>query len=152
MRVAVFFSARRSIVRMGAALPMLVKRRLLSVTLLPVAASLLSCATLVTASGADRNLITSSEIEVAKAETAYDLVAKLRANFLHPRGPNSILLKVTQDPTVYLDDVEYGPIASLHTIQASTIAEIRFFEGWEATTKYGTGHVAGVIQIYTRYQ
>jgi outer membrane cobalamin receptor len=40
----------------------------------------------------------------------------------------------------------------LRNIPASNVAEIRFIEGWDAMTKYGSDHVAGVIQIYTRYQ
>ena len=105
--------------------------------------------------GADdhpRNVITSDEIQAANASTAYDLVAKFRANFLRSRGKNSVLLKEPQEPTVYLDNVEYGTVASLRQIPASTIAEIRFIEGWDAMSKYGSNHVSGVIQIYTRYQ
>ncbi len=35
---------------------------------------------------------------------------------------------------------------------ASVVAEIRFIEGWNAETKFGPGHAAGVIQVYTRTQ
>ena len=111
-----------------------------------------SCASMKPAKEGNRNVITTAEIEAANANTAYDLILKLHANFLHSRGPNSILLKQPKEPTVYLDNVEYGTINSLRTIQASNIAEIRFFEGWDAMTKYGSDHVAGVIQIFTRYQ
>jgi hypothetical protein len=100
----------------------------------------------------DRNVITTAEIQSANVATAYDLIAMYRANFLNSRGPNSIVLKQPKEPTVYLDNVEFGTIASLRTIQASNIAEIRFIEGWDAMTKYGSDHVAGVIQIFTRYQ
>lgn len=111
-----------------------------------------SCASVKPEREKDRNVITTAEIESANANTAYDLIVKYHANFLHSRGPNSILLKQPKEPTVYLDNVEYGPINSLRSIQASTIAEIRFVEGWDAMTKYGSDHVAGVIQIFTRYQ
>ena len=96
--------------------------------------------------------ITTAEIQSANASTAYDIIAKLRANFLNSRGPNSLLNKQPKEPTVYLDEVEYGTIKSLRNIPASTVAEIRFIEGWDAMTKYGSDHVAGVIQVYTRYQ
>lgn len=99
-----------------------------------------------------RNVITADQIEAAQVATAYDLIVKYRANFLHSRGPNSILLKRPKEPTVYLDDVEYGLINSLRNIPAVQISEIRFIEGWDAMTKYGSDHVAGVIQIYTRSQ
>lgn len=99
-----------------------------------------------------RNVITTEEIQAANAATAYDIVAKLRGNFLRSRGQNSVLLKQPKEPTVYLDEVEYGTVASLRQIPASTIAEIRFIEGNDAMRKYGSNHVSGVIQIYTRYQ
>lgn len=114
--------------------------------------SLVSCASMKPEAEANRNVITTAEIEAANASTAYDVIVKYHANFLRSRGPNSILLKQPKEPTVYLDDVEYGTINSLRSIQASTIAQIRFIEGWDAMTKYGSDHVAGVIQIYTRYQ
>jgi hypothetical protein len=128
-------------------------RRAFVLCLIPVAMlSLAACATTKQMDGTDRNVITSDQIASSNAETAYDVVAKYRANFLHSRGPNSILLKQPKEPTVYLDNVEYGTINSLRNIQASSVAEIRFIEGWDAMTKYGSDHVAGVIQIYTRYQ
>ena len=100
----------------------------------------------------DHNVITADEIQSANVNTAYDVITKLHANYLHSRGENSILLKQRKEPTVYLDNVEYGSIASLRNIPASNCAEIRFIEGWDAMTKYGSDHVAGVIQVYTRYQ
>lgn len=100
----------------------------------------------------ERNVITTDEIQAAQATTAYDVIAKLRGNFLRSRGQNSVLLKQPREPTVYLDEAEYGSIASLKQIPASTIAEIRFIEGNDAMRKYGSNHVSGVIQIYTRYQ
>lgn len=114
--------------------------------------SLGACASMHHVDPADRNVITTAEIQSANVATAYDVIAMYRANFLNSRGPNSILLKQPKEPTVYLDNVEFGTIASLRTIQASNIAEIRFIEGWDAMTKYGSDHVAGVIQIFTRYQ
>jgi len=111
-----------------------------------------SCASMKQRDSSDRNVITAAEIEAANANTAYDVIVKLHANFLHSRGPNSILLKENKEPTVYLDQVEFGSINSLRSIPASNIAEIRFINGWDAMTKYGSDHVAGVIQIYTRYQ
>jgi outer membrane cobalamin receptor len=111
-----------------------------------------ACASMKHKNSSDANVITAAEIEAANANTAYDVIVKLHANYLHSRGPNSILLKESKEPTVYVDQVEFGPINSLRSIPASNIAEIRFVSGWDAMTKYGSDHVAGVIQIYTRYQ
>jgi hypothetical protein len=100
----------------------------------------------------DRNVITAEQIDAAKVSTAYDVIRVYRANFLTSRGPNSITLKQPKEPTVYLDNVEYGTVNSLKNIPALQVAEIRFIEGWDAMTKYGSDHVAGVIQVYTRTQ
>lgn len=99
-----------------------------------------------------RNVITRTEIEGSRANSAWDAVVKLRANFMTSRGANSLMVKVNKEPTVYLDDVEYGDLGTLKQIPANTVAEIRFIEGWNAETKYGPGHAAGVIQVYTRTQ
>lgn len=98
------------------------------------------------------SVITAEEIQTVKASNAYEVISKLRGNFLTSRGPNSLLLKQTKERTVFLDTVEYGSIASLRNIPVSNIAEIRFIEGWDATTKYGANYVSGVIQIVTRLQ
>lgn len=111
-----------------------------------------SCASLNKRDSTERNVITAAEIEAANAPTAYDVIVKLHANFLNSRGPNSITLKQRKEPTVYLDQVEFGSIASLKGIPSNNIAEIRFINGWDAMTKYGSDHAAGVIQIFTRYQ
>jgi hypothetical protein len=99
-----------------------------------------------------RNLITRVEIEQSRANSAWDAVVKLRGNFMASRGANSLMLKVNKEPTVYLDDVEYGNLGTLKQIPAASVAEIRFIEGWNAETKFGPGHAAGVIQVFTRTQ
>ena len=38
----------------------------------------------------DRNVITTDEIQAANVSTAYDVITKLHANYLHSRGQNSI--------------------------------------------------------------
>jgi len=99
-----------------------------------------------------RNVITRTEIEQSHANSAWDAVVKLRGNFMASRGANSLLVKVNREPTVFLDDVEYGNLGTLKQIPASTVAEIRFVEGWNAEAKFGPGHAAGVIQVFTRVQ
>jgi hypothetical protein len=99
-----------------------------------------------------RNVLTRAEIEDSRANSAWDAVVKLRANFMTSRGSNSLLVKVNKEPTVFLDDVEYGNLGTLKNIPASSVAEIRFIEGWNAETRFGPGHAAGVIDVFTRTQ
>lgn len=99
----------------------------------------------------DSSLITQEEIDASRAANAFEAIQKLRANFLSYRGETSLSKsRSTPYPTVYLDDQEYGPISTLRNIPASQISSIRLLRAWEATTKYGTGNMGGVIAITTR--
>ncbi len=122
--------------------------------LVAVALSVVAChgANTWEAPAPSRNVITRVEIEQSRANSAWDVVVKLRGNFMASRGANSLMVKVNKEPTVFLDDVEYGNLGTLKQIPASAVAEIRFVEGWNAETKFGPGHAAGVIQVYTRTQ
>lgn len=100
----------------------------------------------------DSQLITEEEIEASRAATAYEAIQKLRANFLSYRGETSLNRSQSQPfPTVYVDGMEFGQIASLRTIPASQVATIRLYRSWEATTKFGTGKMGGVIAVTTRH-
>ena len=96
-------------------------------------------------------LITEEEVEASRASTAFEVIQKLRANFLTYRGETSFNRNTSQPyPTVYVDGQEFGPIGSLRNIPAAQIATIRLYRSWEATTKFGTGNMGGVIAITTR--
>jgi hypothetical protein len=113
---------------------------------------LLGCAPHHVAPGAyDPNLITEDEIVDSRASNAYDVIHKLRGNFLSNRGRISIYSPATVSmPTVYVDDQRYGDINVLSTIPAAVIATIRLYRAWDATTRYGINNSGGVISITTR--
>jgi len=113
---------------------------------------LLGCAPHHVAPGAfDPNLITEDEIVDSHASNAYDVIHKLRANFLSYRGKISIYSPETVSmPTVYVDEQRYGDINVLSTIPAEVIATIRLYRAWDATTHYGINNASGVIAITTR--
>ena len=99
----------------------------------------------------DPNLITEDEIVDSRASNAYDVIHKLRGNFLSYRGKISIYSPATVSmPTVYVDDQRYGDINILSTIPAADIATIRLYRAWDATTRYGINNAGGVISITTR--
>jgi len=97
------------------------------------------------------DVITEDEIVASRASTAYEVIHKLRANFLTNRGETSLNRNQSNPyPTVYLDDQEFGPISALTGIPAAQISTIRLYRVSEANTKYGTHNLSGVIAIYTR--
>lgn len=97
------------------------------------------------------NVITEDEIVASRATTAYEVIHKLRANFLTNRGETSFNKSQSNPyPTVYVDDQEFGPISALSSIPASQISTIRLYRVSEANAKYGTHNLSGVIAIFTR--
>ena len=46
---------------------------------------------------------------------------------------------------------EFGPMASLRSIPASQVVEIRLYRSWEVATKFGAGKMGGVIAVATRH-
>jgi outer membrane receptor for ferrienterochelin and colicin len=95
-------------------------------------------------------VITEDEIADSRASNVYEVIHKLRANFLTSRGKMSVNDTQSPYPTVYVDDQEYGPISTLSTIPASQVALIRLYRVSEANEKYGTHNMGGVIAITTK--
>jgi hypothetical protein len=99
----------------------------------------------------DRAILTIEEIRQTDARTAYDAVLRSRPEFLRSRGSRSLRAASAADyPLVYLNSTRYGPLESLRSISVEGVEEIRYLSGSDATTRFGTGHVAGVIQVVTR--
>ena len=98
------------------------------------------------------DVISNEEIVAyaSNTSTAYDIVKKLRGNWFSYRGKTSLIGTSNADPTVYVDEQSYGPLSSLRTIPASQVTQIRIYRSWEATTKYGTGNMGGVIAVNTK--
>jgi len=99
----------------------------------------------------DPSVITEAEIIASHATNAFDVIHKLRSNFLTNRGPTSLKTSSSPFPTVYVDDQEFGPISTLSTIPAGQISMIRLYRVSEANAKYGTHNLTGVIAITTRH-
>lgn len=112
---------------------------------------LAACATSVggSARGA-RNVITAQEIATTTAQDAYDVIARLRPRWLQSRGAASIRDPAPQLPVVYVDRIRMGGLEVLRTLNITDILELRYYSASDATTRYGTDHAGGVIEVYTR--
>ena len=99
---------------------------------------------------ADRDTIMEDEIAATTAINAYEIVQKLRGNFLSNRGKTTILGRSSPMPMVYVDGVRYGEIPSLRNISATTVQSIRLYRAWEAQQRYGNDVMGGVIEVTTK--
>ncbi len=96
------------------------------------------------------NIITEDEIRAAQEASIYDVVAKLRPQYLRDRGQVSLVSAVHDVATVFLNDQEYGPISLMRDLPASDFAEVRYYSGIDAVTKFGRYYGSGVIQLISR--
>lgn len=92
--------------------------------------------------------ITADEIAETNAHTAYDVVSRLRATWLRPRGISSLAFR--SGVRVYLDGMRIGGVAELRQISANSIRSVQYLDGVEATLRFGTGNGDGAIVLTTR--
>jgi hypothetical protein len=113
-----------------------------------VAAVSASCAPPATERTArDPNVITSAELASSQATNAFDAVRMLRPNFLNSRGPTTISGADTGYPRGYLDRVLFGDINSLKNLSVNGIREIHYYNGPEASGRFGLDNVSGAIEV-----
>jgi hypothetical protein len=86
------------------------------------------------------------------ATTALQLIQTLRPQMLRSRGLTSMRDTSEEStlPRVYVDEVSYGNVNTLSSLNTSQIKEIRFVNARDATTRWGTDHMGGVILVTTK--
>jgi hypothetical protein len=109
-----------------------------------------ACASSGGAARGDRDVITLEQIQSVSASTAMDVIQRLRPEFVRGRGRSSVQDPTAQFPVVYVDGVRTGGLEALRSISAIDVREIRYVNSTDATTRYGTGHTGGVIEVRIR--
>jgi hypothetical protein len=113
--------------------------------------------------GGSPDLITREQIEELTDENAYQVVQRLRPRWLRPRSQASLGTPSRRDPSgvgtqpptppmpeVFVDNVRRGPVESLAQISLNEIEQMQFIDATDATTRYGTGYISGIIHVLTR--
>lgn len=124
----------------------------LGVLLLPAVLVATSCATSTQSvsqgRSGGRNLITAEEVAAAAERNLFDVVSRLRPNWLRPRGTETALGRVPV--VVYVDGTRRGGVDVLSNIRPDEVTEIRFLDGPDATLRYGINVGGGVIEVTTK--
>lgn len=81
--------------------------------------------------------------------TAMALVRRLRPGWLRARGQSSFSDPSASYPVVYVDEIRHGGLETLHSIPTSEVESMQYFSSADATTRWGTGHPSGVINVVT---
>ena len=108
-----------------------------------------------TISESSRDKVTSIEIANTEAATTYDLVNRLRPQWLRAGGTSSIGGGSIQNMVtlVYLDGHRIGSIEALRTISASGITSMEWIPATRAAivlTDVGSDAINGAISLKTR--
>ncbi|MES3034788.1 MAG: hypothetical protein V4813_12390 [Gemmatimonadota bacterium] len=101
------------------------------------------------------NVISPEEIAAlgGTVQTAYGIVQRLRPAMLRARSGSTSQSDggsvdvSANEVQVFLDSQRMGGVRALEEITLSQILEIRYLNANDATTLFGTGNTAGVIQV-----
>jgi hypothetical protein len=128
-------------------------RRAVALCALGLILALPSCATgggSTTAPRRDPDVISAAELADPSIRTlsVLDALSRLRPTWIRPRGPTSLVSAGDRFPAVMLNE-SVQPFEVLRTLRAGEVTAIRYLNGADATTRYGTGYVNGLIQVST---
>lgn len=121
-------------------------------------AAFAACASSGTGSATARSLpdrLTRSEISTSNATNAYELINRLRPNWLRPPATGSISGGTirSQMVLVYLDGQRLEDLSALRTISASSIQSAQWLDSSRAPTilrDVPAGPIAGAIVLKTQ--
>ena len=93
--------------------------------------------------------ITRAEFATVSGNTAYDLVFRLRPEFLRGSARGGIT-GTRNDPAVYINTAAAGTLSALRQIPVDAVAEIHYVPRVDALIRYGPTYLGGVIVVNTR--
>ncbi len=101
------------------------------------------------ATAASGSFISREDIRERVHLDTYEIVRQLRPAWVRARGSPSLQGRDQGFAVVYIDQSRFGMVDSLRQIDPVAIAEIRYMNPSDATTRFGTGHMGGAILVTT---
>ena len=100
--------------------------------------------------GGSRDDITRGQIEALAEGTAFMVVQLLRPRWLSARTQGTLGNPQPAYAHVFVDELYFGPLGSLERVSSSEIERIEYLNALDATIRYGTGYLGGIIRIIIR--
>jgi hypothetical protein len=129
-------------------------RRTLAVLFLSVACASGAPSETSTASvPSNRAMITEAEIPTTGTETAFDLIRRLRPEYLRIKPAQTytgVRSPEAPPPTVVQNGQRFGNPEDLKAISASSLSMVRYYNIEEGKRKFGMQYGGGVIEIAYR--
>lgn len=121
------------------------KQSLLRIPALVLALLLAACASgAAGSSGGSSNVLSAEDLDQVQNLSAYDAIQRLRPQWLQVRANNPPAQVIMNG-----SPMGGGP-EMLRTVQVSDLTSIRYRNGRDATTRYGTGYGGGAIELNSR--
>jgi hypothetical protein len=99
--------------------------------------------------GSSTRIIEAEILRLADSvNSAWEVVQRLRPQWLRSRGQVSVMSGEGDRPIVYVNNARFGEMIVLQNIEALSVREMRFIRAADATTRWGTGHPAGAIEVF----
>jgi hypothetical protein len=100
--------------------------------------------------GSSRNTITREQLAEMPSMTAHDAIRRLHRDWLMGKATTMQSVTGRTYAQVFLDGRPYGSLEVLTQFGTQELDEIRFISSSDATTRYGTGYPAGIIELLSR--
>ena len=101
------------------------------------------------AAGGNSTLIIRAQLELLTDRSAWDAVETLNRRWIQARRSSSFATGPAY-ARVVVDGVVRGELDVLRQLNTANIETMRYLSASDATTKYGTGFLGGVIEVDTR--
>lgn len=98
----------------------------------------------------DRDRINREQLDALPSLTALEAVERYHRDWLRGRAGTISSPTGRTYPHVFVDGRPFGTMDTLAQFSTVEVEEIRFFSAADATTRYGTGYPAGIIEIILR--
>jgi hypothetical protein len=134
-------------------MPITTLRRLIAPMLIALATACAGAARPQKSVSSNRSVVTDVEIPTSGTESAYDLIQRIRPEYLRAKPTQSYsgaTSAVAPPPSVFLDGQRMGELADLRQISAPTLSMIRYYGIEEGKQKFGMQYGGGVIEIRFR--
>ncbi len=116
-----------------------------------VIVSMTACATTSTPGGASsRNRISGEELATSNHTTVYQALELLRPQWLFSRARSVMGGSGEGTAGVYINNNRVGDLEYLRTVYINEVAELRFWEPGQQTSRFGMGNARGVIEVILR--
>lgn len=98
----------------------------------------------------NQKLLTAEQIAAVPSSNLFEVVRRLRPEWLNTRGNTSLMDETLVSASVYMNGNNMGRVEFLREINTIDVAEVRYFTSAESIARFGMGHQRGVIEVIRR--